>query len=108
MSKARQTTSKDTQPQQGKKVGISGEQLRKITIVAMIAILAFSIPATIIGLRNVTAKQKATFRYTGNVEQDSVYAIDIPAQDEAYRVKETHRHGETGKFKYFCNDTLIL
>ncbi len=44
--------------------------------------------------------------YDGSIEQNFAFDTTLDAKEQAERVKQVKRHGDTGKFDFYCYDTL--
>lgn len=82
--------------------------IRLVAIVVVAAVLAASVPLAWIGVRNARMQEHALYVFNGVLQEESIFNITLDEKDQTYRAAETHRHGQTGKFSYFCDSTLVL
>lgn len=82
--------------------------IRLVAIAVMIALLVCAIPMTILGVRNVRMQAKVPYTYAGFAQKEGIIANDLSGEKQIDLVKKMHRRGQTGKFDYYCTDTLKL
>lgn len=92
---------------------IINEKLNKktvttILITAVSLILVAGAITACFGVRNYRLQKSVEFTYMGMLQTDSVRDIEIDADEQAKRVDEMKRKGQTGRFGFFCNSEMNL
>ena len=81
---------------------------RLVAIILTVAVLVSAIPITLIGVRAIRLKQLVPERYNGIEQQADLIPVTFSEEEIAQRLKKMHRHGQTGKFDYFCDPTVEM
>ena len=86
-------------------------QKEKLRIGFMIALAVMLIGAVLLSafsIRNEKMRDKVYFIYTGDLHAYGVFPIDMDAETQNKRARATERHGQTGKFQFYCSPTLRM
>ncbi len=74
----------------------------------MAVILAVSVLAASVGIRNYVLRESVEFTYSGTLEKQFVRDIEISKDEQEERAGEMKRRGQRGRFSFFCNDEIFF
>ena len=90
---------------------ISSEQtelLRRIMMIVLAAVIVGAVWLCACSIRNERMRDKLYFPYAGNMFNEGVFPITMDEQAQKAEVKKVKRHGQTGKFKYYCSSVVRM
>ena len=83
--------------------------LQKIAMIALAVVIVGGVLLCAFSIRNEGLRKKMTaFPYTVNAFNEGVFPITMDEQAQKAEVKKLKRHGQTGKFAYYCSSTVRL
>ena len=107
--KTRPAAKKKTKAAPKKRARVSGtELLRRILIAALALLIVFGVVLSAVSLHEERLQKKITRTYSGLLQQECLFPIDLDEEQVRQNVRATKRRGQTRAFTYFCNDTLQL
>lgn len=84
------------------------EILRRVLIAALAVLVVCAGVLSGYSLHGERLQQKLDVHYTGILQRDNLHPIAFEDEQVKAHVRATKRHGQTGAFTFFCNNTLRL
>ena len=82
--------------------------LRVVCMIVLALICIGGIVCSAVSIRNEKLRDQVYFVYSGDLQKRGLYPIKLTGEEQKTKVKKTKRHGQLGKFQYYCVSDLRM
>lgn len=91
----------------GRSVDTKKQVFRFVSMALLACVMVGAVLMVVCSVRNERLQNKLSFDYNGSL-QELTYPIREDAAAQKAKVKAIKRHGQTGKFRYYCEKILYM